>query len=198
GNAIDPFKIMDEYGTDALRFYLMREVSFGHDGAVSEEGFRAHYESELANDFGNLASRTVAMIHRYRDGVVPRAQPDPDLAAQIDGLSAEVCQQLDRADLSAAGDAIWLRVRRLNRYVEEQAPWTLAKDPGRAGELDSVLASLVEGLRVVAVVLHPWLPESTAKLLGALGSVEVALECARMQAGRLGAIEKLEPLFPKP
>ncbi|HWI06873.1 MAG TPA: methionine--tRNA ligase, partial [Solirubrobacteraceae bacterium] len=103
-----------------------------------------------------------------------------------------------RADLSAAGDAIWLRVRRLNRYVEEQAPWTLAKDPARAGDLDSVLASLVEGLRVVAIVLHPWMPESTGRLLSALGSPDVDLGCARMQAGRLGAIAKLEPLFPKP
>ena len=89
-------------------------------------------------------------------------------------------------------------MRRLNRYVEEQAPWTLAKDPARAGELDTVLASLIEGLRVVAVVLHPWLPESTGKLLDALGSPQVDLECARVQAGRLGAIDKLAPLFPKP
>ncbi len=198
GNAIDPFRIIDEYGTDALRFYLMREVSFGHDGAVSEEGFRARYESELANDFGNLASRTIAMVHRYRDGVVPGAELDGDLASEIEGLQAEVSEQLDRADVSAAGDAIWLRVRRLNRYVEEQAPWTLAKDPDRAGELDSVLASLTEGLRVVAVVLHPWLPESTGRLLEALASPQVELEGAHMQAGRLGAIAKLEPLFPKP
>jgi methionyl-tRNA synthetase len=198
GNAIDPFKIMDEYGTDALRFYLMREVSFGHDGAVSEEGFRARYESELANDFGNLASRTIAMVHRYRDGVVPGAELDGELAAELDSLSGEVCELLDRADLTGAGDAIWLRVRRLNRYVEERAPWTLAKDPERAGELDAVLASLAEGLRVVGVLLHPWLPESVDKLLAALDSPQTDLECARMQAGRLGAISKLEPLFPKP
>ncbi len=198
GNAIDPFQIMDEYGTDALRFYLMREVSFGHDGAVSQEGFRARYESELANDFGNLASRTIAMVHRYREGVVPGAQPDADLVAEIDPLAGEVCELLDRADLSAAGDAIWQRVRRLNRYVEEQAPWTLAKDPERAGELDRVLASLVEGLRVVAVVLHPWVPESVDKLLAALGAPDVALDGARMRAGRLGTISALAQLFPKP
>jgi methionyl-tRNA synthetase len=197
GNAIDPFAIMDEYGTDALRYYLMREVSFGHDGSVSLEGFRARYESELANELGNLASRTIAMVHRYRDGVVPDAALDADLAAEIDGVTGEVSELLDRADLTAAGDAIWLRVRRLNRYVEEQAPWVLAKDPARAGELDRVLASLAEGLRVIAVVLHPWMPESTGTLLAALGSPQVELECARMQAGRLGAISKLEQLFPK-
>ena len=198
GNAIDPFTIMDEYGTDALRYYLMREVSFGHDGSVSLEGFRARYESELANELGNLASRTIAMVHRYRDGVVPDTALDAGLAAEIDGVTGEVREMLDRADLTAAGDAIWLRVRRLNRYVEEQAPWALAKDPARAGELDRVLASLAEGLRVIAVVLYPWMPESTGKLLAALGSPSVQLECARMQAGRLGAISKLEQLFPKP
>ncbi|MGH2943429.1 MAG: methionine--tRNA ligase [Solirubrobacteraceae bacterium] len=197
GNAIDPFAIMDEYGTDALRYYLMREVSFGHDGSVSLEGFRSRYEAELANELGNLASRTIAMVHRYRDGVVPDAELDAGLAAEIEGMVGEVSALLDRADLTGAGDAIWLRVRRLNRYVEEQAPWALAKDPARADELDRVLASLAEGLRVVAVVLHPWMPESTGKLLDALGAPQLALEGARPQPGRLGAISKLEPLFPK-
>ncbi|MDX6689392.1 MAG: methionyl-tRNA synthetase [Solirubrobacteraceae bacterium] len=197
GNAIDPFAIMDEYGTDALRYYLMRAVSFGHDGSVSLESFRARYESELANELGNLASRTLAMIRRYRDGVVPDAELDPDLAAEIDGMNTDVCELLDRAELTAAGDAIWTRVRRLNRYVEEQAPWTLAKDDARAGELDSVLASLAEGLRVVAVVLHPWLPETTAKLLAALHSEDISLEGARMQSGRLAEVSVLDQLFPK-
>jgi methionyl-tRNA synthetase len=198
GNVLDPFQIIDEFGADALRFYCMRDVSFGQDGEVSTARFGVLYESELANDFGNLASRTIAMVHRYRGGTVPDAQLDGDLAAEIDATRGEISALLDRADLTGALEAIWLRVRRLNRYVEEQAPWTLAKDPDRAGELDAVLGSLIEGLRVVAVVLHPWLPQSTDKLLAALGSPQVDLECARMQAGRLGAIAKLEPLFPKP
>ena len=137
------------------------------------------------------------MVHRYRDGVVPDAPLDAELVADIDGVNSEVCELLDRAELTAAGEAIWSRVRRLNRYVEEQAPWTLAKDPARAAELDSVLASLAEGLRVVGVVLHPWLPESAGKLLDALGAPALELDGARMQAGRLGAIDKLEQLFPK-
>ena len=198
GNVLDPFVVMDEFGTDALRFYCMREVSFGNDGSVSVEGFRARYESELANDLGNLASRTIAMVQRYRDGTVPAADPDPDLAAEIDGAADEVAQLIDRADLSGALEAAWQRVRRLNRYVEEQAPWTLAKDDARAADLDRVLASLSEGLRVIAVVLHPWMPRSTGKLLAALGAEDVALEGARMRAGRLGAISELDQLFPKP
>jgi len=176
----------------------MREVSFGHDGAVSIEGFRARYEAELANDLGNLASRTIAMVHRYRDGTVPGCPLDEDLAADIDGAAGEVSELLDAVELTAAGDAIWLRVRRLNRYVEEQAPWKLANDSECAAQLDRVLASLSEGLRVVAVLLHPWLPESIDRLLAALGAPDLGLQAARMQAGTLGAISKLQPLFPKP
>ncbi|MEA2181155.1 MAG: methionyl-tRNA synthetase, partial [Solirubrobacteraceae bacterium] len=198
GNAIDPFAVMDEYGADALRYYLMREVSFGHDGSVSMEGFAARYESELANELGNLASRTIAMVHRYRDGTVPDAALDAELAAEIDATAGEVSALLDRVDLSSALDAIWQRVRRLNRYVEEQAPWTLAKDAQRAGELDTVLASLTEGLRTIAVLLHPWIPQSTGTLLHALGAPQLEFEGARMQRGRLGAISALEQLFPKP
>jgi methionyl-tRNA synthetase len=198
GNAIDPFAIIDEFGADALRFYLMRDVTFGQDGEVSTDRFEVVYASELANDFGNLASRTIAMVHRYRDGAVPAVAPDPELVADVDPMIGEVCELLDRADLTGALDAIWQRVRRLNRYVEEQAPWVLAKDEGRSGELDRVLASLSEGLRVVAVALHPWIPESVGKLLGALAAPELELDGARMAAGRLGSISTLQPLFPKP
>jgi methionyl-tRNA synthetase len=198
GNVLDPFVVMDEFGTDALRYYCMREVSFGHDGSVSAAGFAARYESELANDLGNLASRIIAMVRRYRDGRVPDVELDAELAAEIDGASPEVCALLDRADLSAALEAIWQRVRRCNRYVEEQAPWTLAKDPERAADLDRVLASLAEALRVVAVLLQPWLPESSNKLLAALGAPALELEGARMARGRLGTIAELEQLFPKP
>jgi methionyl-tRNA synthetase len=198
GNVLDPFVVMDEFGTDALRYYCMREVPFGQDGSVSTAGFAARYETELANELGNLASRTIAMVHRYRDGTVPAVELDAELAAEVDGAVGEVSELLDRADLTNALDAIWRRVRRLNRYVEEQAPWTLAKDPERAAELDRVLASLAEALRVVAVLLHPWMPESSGKLLDALAAPQLELEGARMQAGRLGAIAKLDQLFPKP
>jgi methionyl-tRNA synthetase len=198
GNVLDPFVVMDEFGTDALRYYCMREVTFGHDGSVSTAGFAARYETELANELGNLASRTIAMVHRYREGIVPDVEIDASLAAEVDAAAVEVGALLDRAELTNALDAIWQRVRRLNRYVEEQAPWTLAKDPVRAAELDRVLASLAEALRVIAVLLHPWMPESSGRLLEALAAPQLELEGARMQRGRLGAIARLEPLFPKP
>jgi len=197
GNVLDPFQVIDEFGTDALRYYCLREVSFGHDGAVSTAGFAARYEGELANELGNLITRTLAMVVRYRDGDVPAAQPDPVLAAELDPLAVEVARLLDGAELSAALDTAWLGVRRLNRYVEERAPWVLAKDAALSEELDVVLASLVEGLRVMSVLLHPWLPETSGRVLGALGAPELDLTGARLQAGRVAHVERLSPPFPK-
>ena len=161
GNVLDPFQVIDVFGTDALRYYCLREVSFGQDGSVSTEGFEARYNTELANEYGNLASRTLAMIGRYRDGVVPDAQAPAALAGDFDGLADAVRDHLDRAELTAALEEIWSRgVRRLNRYVEEQAPWTLAKE-GNDEQLDEVLYGLAEGLRVVSVLLHPYMPDTT-------------------------------------
>jgi methionyl-tRNA synthetase len=198
GNVLDPFAVMEQFGTDALRHYCFREVSFGQDGSVSTAGFEARYESELANDYGNLASRTLAMIARYREGRVPQASLDPELIASFDGLAGEVAELLDRAELSLALDAVWQRVRRLNRYVEERAPWVLAKDPAQAGALDETLASLAEGLRVVTVLLYPYMPASTTKLLAALGRPELAYTGAAPAAtGWGGEVASLEPLFPK-
>src|SRR5580704_15414603 len=147
GNVLDPFAVIERFGADALRFYLLRDVPFGQDGSVSTTAFEQRYESELANELGNLASRTIAMIGRYRDGTVLAGEPDPVLAADFTGLPELVSGQLDRAELTVALDEIWQRVRRLNRYVEEQAPWLLAKDDSRRDDLDRVLRTLVEGLR---------------------------------------------------
>ena len=198
GNVLDPFEVMDTYGTDALRYYCFREVSFGQDGGVSTTTFGERYESELANDYGNLASRTLAMLSRYRDGVVPAVATDPELAGDFAGICDEVAAALDRADPSQALEAIWQRVRRLNRYVEQRAPWKLARDPGAAAELDQTLASLAEGLRTVTVLLHPYLPESVDKLMTALGRTELAFDGARFAGeGWGGQTSTIEPLFPK-
>jgi len=196
GNVLDPFAAIDRFGADALRFYLLRDVPFGQDGSVSTAAFEQRYESELANDYGNLASRTIAMIVRYRDGVVSGGL-DPALAEDFDGLDERVSGLLDGVELTNALDEIWQRVRRLNRYVEEQAPWQLAKDPARAEDLDRVLATLAEGLRVVSVLLHPYLPEATLKLLGGIGAPSLSFADARFGGGSIGQVQKLEPLFPK-
>lgn len=204
GNVLDPFAVIDKYGADALRFYLLRDVSFGQDGSVSTADFEKRYESELANDFGNLASRTIKMILRYRDGAVPRVDVDATLAPDFDGLQERVSDLVGRAELTPALEEIWQRVRRLNRYVDEQAPWKLAKDPDSAADLDRVLATLAEGLRVVTVLLYPWIPDRAATLLTALGaeSVSDTAPATALAGARLGAhvptqVVDLDPLFPK-
>jgi len=198
GNVLDPFEVIDRYGTEALRYYLLRDVTFGADGSTSFDAVRARYEGELANELGNLASRTIAMITRYRDGAVPEAELDPSMVAEFDGLPDEVSALMDRGELTQALETIWQRVRRLNRYVEEQAPWQLAKDEARAGDLDSVLRTLADGLRAVTVLLSPWLPESSVTLLDALGTPDLALSGAALDGGRVQRVSPLEPLFPKP
>ena len=210
GNVLDPFVVMDTFGTDALRFYCFREVAFGSDGSVSTAGFESRYESELANEYGNLASRTLAMINRYRDGAIPDVEVDPALAPDFDGLAEEVCALLDGAELTQALDRIWQRVRRLNRYVEEQAPWQMAKDEARSAELDTALRSLAEGLRVITVLLHPYIPQTANTLLHAMHLVEPderpleagvdALAIGRARFGAQpggGRVAKLAPLFPR-
>jgi methionyl-tRNA synthetase len=197
GNVLDPFAVIERFGADALRFYLLRDVPFGQDGAVSTASFELRYESELANELGNLASRTIGMLHRYRDGVAPRCQLDPVLAEDFAGLPARVAEHIDRAELTLALDEIWQRVKRLNRYVEEQAPWRLAKEEARAADLDCVLATLVEGLRSLTVLLWPYIPGSAERLLDALGCPEVSLASAELGVGSVGAVSPIDSLFPK-
>jgi len=197
GNVLDPFVIIELFGADALRFYLLRDVPFGQDGSVSTASFEQRYESELANELGNLASRTIAMLERFCDGVTPRGDVDPVLAEDFAGLRERVSDHLDRAELTVALEEIWQRVRRLNRYVEEQAPWRLAKDDSRRDDLDRVLRTLVEGLRVVTVLLWPYLPASAERLLAALGAPDLSLAGAELGSGRIERVEAIESLFPK-
>jgi methionyl-tRNA synthetase len=156
------------------------------------------YESELANEYGNLASRTTAMITRYRDGAVPAAETDPALQSEFAELPQQVAALLDGAEATQALELIWQRVRRLNRYVEERAPWQMAKDPAQAADLDRTLASLHEGVRAVSVLLHPFMPASAERLLEALGTPGHAYAAAAFAAhARSATVEPLTPLFPK-
>jgi methionyl-tRNA synthetase len=198
GNVLDPFVVMEQFGTDALRFYLMRDVAFGSDGAVGMDAVRSRYDAELANEYGNLASRTLAMVLRYRDGVLPAVPTDPALAADFKELPARVAELLGRAEATQALELIWERVRRLNRYVEERAPWQLAKDPANADALDQTLASLIEGVRALSVMLHPYMPASTNRLLEAIGgTAEDYSASAFGEVGPGGRVTALEQLFPK-
>jgi len=189
GNVMDPFPLIEQYGADPFRFYCLREVSFGQDGMVSEEGFKARYNTELANELGNLLSRTTSMIGKYRGGAVPAPPPDRDpavspLAAEAVATVTTVGGQLEDMDLSAALDTAWTFVRRLNRYVEERAPWKQAKEAAQAEaeggaaaaqaaqaavDLDCTLWDLAEGLRLLSVILHPFIPSTAASIRERLG-----------------------------
>jgi methionyl-tRNA synthetase len=201
GNVVDPFPFIDQYGIDALRYYLVREVRFGEDGTFTAEGFEARYSGELANELGNLLNRVVSMIGRYRDGVVPAAgAAHGDVVGEVDAALAALVRGFEQLDLSRAVEDVWAVVRRLNRLVEETKPWQLAKDPGRAADLDGVLFTLAEGLRSVAIMLWPVIPGSSERILAALGQdpAETSIASAAWGAGRAGAtVAPAGPLFPR-
>ena len=198
GNVVDPLDLVDVYGSDAVRFWALRSVSFGQDGNASLDGLHERYERELGNDLGNLVSRTTAMINRYRDGklTVTEALAPWD----VDALRDEIVTWLDQFDITNALESIWQLVRRLNQYVEESAPWQLAKDDARAGELDEVLYNLADGITSVAIALAPYLPESVPQILAALGQPHDDLALGRIRpktAVAADGIEPAAPLFPR-
>jgi methionyl-tRNA synthetase len=200
GNAIDPLELIDVYGADALRYWCARAVPFGQDGSASLTGIADRYERELGNDLGNLLSRTTAMIARYRDGRIPGGpHGSPELAETIAAIGKLVPEDIDRFDITGAVDRIWLLVRELNRYVTEKTPWTLAKDEAKADELDQVLYDLADGLRVCAVALWAYLPETAPKILAALGQ-PLVFDWELVEYGRLtpaGGVDASPPLFPR-
>jgi methionyl-tRNA synthetase len=195
GNVIDPLELIDVYGVDAVRYYLFRAASFGQDGNISVDGLHERYERELGNDLGNLLSRTTAMIARYRDGKLPVVEGSTELAAELGGLAPKVVARLDAYDLTGGLDEIWEVVRALNRHVEQNAPWELAKEEGKAAELDRVLFDLADGLRVLAVVLAPYLPETAQRILEALGQ-DGSLDWECVRAGQTDAAEGIAPAVP--
>jgi methionyl-tRNA synthetase len=200
GNVVDPLELIDVYGADPVRYWCARAVTFGQDGSASIDGIQERYERELGNDFGNLLSRTTAMIARYRDGrISARAGRNKELAQAIDEVRDGVAADLDRFDISTAIDRIWVLVRRLNAYVTEQAPWELAKDENRSADLDAVLYDLADGLRAVAIAVSPYLPETAPQVLEALGQPP-DLSWDGVAYGRLAPAEGIEPappLFPR-
>ena len=197
GNVVDPLELLDVYGVDAVRYWMGRAISFGQDGSASIEGIRERYENELANDLGNLLSRTTAMVAQYRDGSLRRGEADPPL--ELEALGAAVAARLDRFDVTGALDAIWENVRGLNQYVTAEAPWQLAKDPSNDARLDGVLYNLVDGLTALAVALAPFLPETAPRILEALRqSGDLAWDRIRNGvAEEVGGIEAAKPLFPR-
>jgi methionyl-tRNA synthetase len=185
------------HGPEALRYYLLREVPWNGDGDITRERFDQRYTSELANDIGNLASRTLAMIHKYRGGVIPG-----DEATSLDHATREAVSRYEDAmdaSLIHQGIAAALELTSAaNGFVEEQAPWTLAKDSSRAAELDATLASLARALLVLATLLHPIMPGKMEELVRRLGLEEVpTLQGALGEPLQGRAVVKGDPLFPR-
>jgi methionyl-tRNA synthetase len=166
GNAVDPFVLADRFGADSIRYFLLREAPFGSDFSYSEEKIAQRHNSDLGNDLGNLAHRTLSMLERYRDGVVPASPP----ARRTDfaSLSERVRKEVMELRFREALEEIWTLVNSLNRSIEEQKPWSLHKE-GRNEELDALLWQLCDGLRVLALLLHPAMPERMEELWRRLG-----------------------------
>ncbi len=202
GNVFDPFPVIEQHGADPVRFYVLREVQFGQDGSVSHEGYEQRYNTELANDLGNLVSRTAAMATRYLDGgVLSTAPATSDIAQLTASTIATWRTQMDAYELSAALETVWNLIRALNRHVEERAPWNLAKDESSAQLLADTLAELAEGVTAAAWALSPVMPETSARILAAFG-VDAATALAPGAAWSWGwtsgcTVTKPDALFPK-
>jgi methionyl-tRNA synthetase len=197
GNVVEPLELIDVYGVDAVRYWMARAISFGQDGSGSVDGIRQRYENELANDLGNLLSRTTAMLAQYRGGGLRHGDAEPPL--DLKALGDEVAERLDRFDVTGALDRVWEGVRALNQYVTAEAPWQLAKDEANAARLDGVLYNLVDGLTALAVALAPFLPESAPRILAALRQPG-DLDWDRVRNGaaeEVDGIEAAKPLFPR-
>lgn len=207
---IAPTEITDVFGSDAYRFYFLSAIAFGQDGSFSWEDLSARYQAELANGFGNLASRTTAMIERYFEGVVPPPAQylEADLRIQktVADAAAAADAAIERFRIDEAISSVWTIVDALNHYITENEPWVLAKDDAQRSRLGTVLYTAAEGLRALAVLLSPVMPESTEKLWIALGAAE---SLGRLhdqpirEAGAWGALKPgtsvngLAPLFPR-
>jgi methionyl-tRNA synthetase len=198
GNVVNPIAVIDEWGLDAFRFYALRELDIGPDGNWTDAGFKARYSAELANGLGNLVNRSLSMLKRYRNGVVP-ARSD-ELAGDAAKAIEATRSLLGRNQLQETLQTIWSFITRANQYVDQTAPFKLAKDPTQAKRLDEVLYNLAETCRVLAVLLWPFLPDTTAKIYAQLGLNGEPDQFAFAQWGGLKAghqIGEPAPLFPR-
>ncbi|NLW07370.1 MAG: methionine--tRNA ligase [Clostridia bacterium] len=207
GNVVDPMVLIDRYGSDAIRYFLLREMPYGSDGVYSEEALVNRINTDLANDFGNLLSRTTAMIEKFNQGVLAApvaSEPlDEDLKAVARKVPAELDAALNNFEFSRALGAIWRLVNRANKYIEETAPWALAKDPTKQPRLQTVLYNLAEVVRQATIMVEPFMPGVPARVWQQLGLADVPEALTWKSLSVWGAIpagikiRRGAPLFPR-
>jgi len=207
GNALQPDKLLEQYDADVIRYFLLREVPFGQDGDFSFTALKQRYNTELANDIGNLLNRSLSMLHKYRKGVLRQVGSeescDRALVADVEAMQRGVCETLERQAFHEALEYINAVVRHGNRYVEDNAPWILAKT-GNDSRLDTVLYHLVETLRLVAVQLAPFMPQKSEEMLSQILNVPVNIgDISILVHGGWGLLKaghecaKPSPVFPR-